>query len=169
VIDVVVSLRVATSQYDDPRLREAVRDILQRVGVEHAMVSVAVVDDATIQGLNRRYLNHDDPTDVLSFCLEREEDRLEGEVIVSSETASRQAKRFGWAPEDELLLYVVHGMLHLVGYDDQTPADARSMRTAERECLAHFHLNPPQDEVGIADDDCHTSSTHVADRGASTP
>ncbi|MFV2065687.1 MAG: rRNA maturation RNase YbeY [Pirellulales bacterium] len=169
MIEVVVTSSTATYKEDDPRLRKAVQDILQGADIGHATVSVAVVDDATIQGLNRRYLDHDYPTDVLSFCLERGEDRLEGEVVVSGDTAARQAERFGWKAEEELLLYVVHGALHLVGYDDQTPEGARSMRTAEKECLARFHLNPPQHEQGIADGSSHASPPDLADRGASTP
>ena len=104
------------------------------------MVSVAVVDDPAIHRLNREFLQHDYPTDVLSFLLEREGDQLEGEVIVSSDTAVRSAAQYGWTPENELLLYVIHGTLHLVGYDDLQPELLAEMRRHEQHYLGHFGL-----------------------------
>ena len=82
---------------------------------------MAVVDDPTIRRLHREYLGEDSPTDVMSFVLERADDYLEGEVVVSAETACAAAPEYGWPAADELLLYVIHGTLHLVGYDDTTP------------------------------------------------
>ena len=93
---------------------------------------MAAVDDRTIHQLNRRYLDHDYPTDVLSFVLEEGPGTVEGEIIVSGDTAAASAPGYGWPAQDELLLYVIHGMLHLVGYDDKSPADAARMRQAER-------------------------------------
>ena len=92
----------------------------------NARISVAVVDDATIAVLNRQFLRHEGPTDVLSFLLEQDEDGLEGEVVVSAETARRTAPRFGWSEGEELLLYVIHGTLHLAGYDDAKPREQRA-------------------------------------------
>jgi probable rRNA maturation factor len=108
--------------------------------VGHAQLSIAIVDDATIHELNRRYLEHDYPTDVLSFTLERDNEHLEGEVIASAETAARSAADYGWSADDELLLYVVHGTLHLVGHDDGTPDERAVMRRLERRYLASFGL-----------------------------
>lgn len=127
---------------DFPRLRLAVQRILKDAGVRRAAVSVAVVDDRAMRPLNRRYLRHDRTTDVLSFVLEREADRLEGQIVVSAETARREAARYGWTPENELLLYVMHGALHLVGYEDAAPASRSEMRRKEKEALAHFGLEP---------------------------
>ena len=100
-----------------------------------AEISIAIVDDETIHDLNRRYLKHDYATDVLSFVLDRDEGHLDGEVIASAETASRVGRQFSAPADDELLLYVVHGMLHLVGFDDQTPAAAKRMRKEEQKIL----------------------------------
>jgi probable rRNA maturation factor len=105
-------------------------------------VSIAVVDNAEIHALNRRHLQHDYPTDVLSFLLEETGERLEGEIVASAQTAAAQAARYGWSAEDELLLYVIHGALHLVGYDDQTPEAQERMRRRESQLLAHFGLTP---------------------------
>ena len=104
------------------------RAVLSAAGLKEAEVSLAIVDDRTIQQLNRQYLDHDEPTDVLSFLLEREVGRLEGEIVVSRDTAASSAPAYGWTPADELLLYVIHGALHLVGFDDTTPDAAAENR-----------------------------------------
>ena len=127
---------------NEPRIREAVASILADEGYAAAYVSIAIVDDATIRPLNARYLGHDYATDVLSFVLEQDADKLEGEVIVSAETAQASAERFGWHADDELLLYVIHGTLHLVGYDDLTDEALPAMRARERHYLNHFGLEP---------------------------
>jgi probable rRNA maturation factor len=142
MIDIELARQHPTWNEDDPRIVQAVRDILRDHGVRQAQISLAVVDDATIHDVNRRYLNHDYATDVLSFLLESEGDRLEGEIVVSADTASETARGVGWPAADELLLYVVHATLHLVGYDDAEPTDRDRMRDKERHYLQAFGLNP---------------------------
>jgi len=127
---------------DENRLRLAVRRVLEDEAVGRAVISLAVVDDSAMHLLNRKYLGHDEPTDVLSFVLEESPDELEGEIIVSADTAAATAQRFGWTVADEILLYVVHGALHLVGYDDTSPAAMAEMRAKEQIYLAEFGLKP---------------------------
>ena len=103
---------------------------------------MAVVDDHTIRELNQRHLNHDYATDVLSFPLEQAAGALEGEVIVSADMALATAPEYGWSAEDELLLYVIHGTLHLVGCDDKRPAERRAMRNREKAYLARLGVKP---------------------------
>jgi probable rRNA maturation factor len=107
------------------------------VGADQASVEVgvAIVDDATIQELNQQFLEHDYPTDVLSFPLEDTESCLQGEIVVSIETAARCAVDVDWSALDELLLYVVHGALHLAGYRDKEPHEIREMRSREAAIL----------------------------------
>ena len=138
--------RQSTHPVNESRLLAAARLILEEEGIREASLSLAVVDDSTIHELNRRYLQHDDATDVLSFVLDAGPGRLDGEVIVSADTAAAASARYGWSVDDELLLYVIHGTLHLVGYDDQTPADRTAMRERERFCLARFQRTPRYDE-----------------------
>ncbi len=128
---------------DEPLICRAVSEILAGEGITVGQVSVAVVDDPTIHELNRRHLEHDYPTDVISFVLESREGYLDGEVVVSADTACTVATELGWPAENELLLYVVHGTLHLVGYDDQSESDREEMRNRERHYLARFGLVPP--------------------------
>lgn len=130
---------------DARRWRAAVRSILADASIQNATISIAVVDDATMSQLHERYLDDDDTTDVLSFLLERGRGRLEGEIVVCQPVAQRAARRYGWSTCDELFLYVVHGALHLVGYDDRKPAQIRVMRDRERHYLAKFNLEIPDD------------------------
>lgn len=129
-------------KFDAKRLRAAVLAVLAGEGIGRANISLAVVDDPTIHELNRRYLDHDEPTDVISFVLEQSDDIVDGQIVVSADTAAAAAKRYGWTSADELLLYAIHGTLHLVGYDDRTAQAKRSMRQCERRYLAHFGLRP---------------------------
>ncbi|MCL4156901.1 UNVERIFIED_CONTAM: hypothetical protein GTU68_021320 [Idotea baltica] len=110
--------------------------------------------------LNRQYLNHDYETDVLSFVLEWDEKNghLLGQLIVSTDTATSLAVEIGATMQDELLLYVIHGMLHLVGYEDSRPALAAEMREAEKIYLNQlgvehrgFEERPPQQKRGNGD------------------
>ena len=110
-------------------------------GVVAGEISIAIVDDPTIHDLNSRWLEHDEPTDVLSFVLEESEGYREGEIIVSADTALARAAEFGWIAASELLLYVVHGALHLAGYDDKQPADRERMRERERFYLSQLGIN----------------------------
>lgn len=125
---------------DAERLVTIARSILVDHGIVRAQVSIAVVDDPTIHVLNRRYLAHDYPTDVLSFVLERSDDWLEGEIVVSADTARTAAREYGWEPADELLLYVVHGVLHLVGMDDQSEEARAAMADVESRYLRQCGL-----------------------------
>lgn len=150
------------------RLARAVRRVLKTEDAAPAVVSLAIVDDATMHQLNRRYLDHDYPTDVLSFLLsEEDEEPLEGEIIVSADTAAAAAEQYGWTLDDELLLYVIHGTLHLVGYDDHAPRDRREMRECEQYFLSGFGLTPRYDEVegGDAETSDHAESEHAGEEG----
>jgi probable rRNA maturation factor len=141
-LHVELALRHTSLVVDPRRLRRAVRLVLQGEGIARGEVSVAVVDDAEIHELNRRYLQHDYPTDALSFVLERRDGYVEGQIVVSAQTAQRTAPRFGWTGQDELLLYVVHAALHLAGYDDSTPQQAALMRRREDDYLARLGAAP---------------------------
>ena len=118
------------------RVRWAVRAVLQEEGITCAEISVAIVDDPTIRTLNHRYLGHDEPTDVLAFLLDRRDNRLEGEIVASADTARRVAARYQLSPADELLLYVIHGALHLAGWRDDTQRRRAAMQSRQHQWLA---------------------------------
>jgi probable rRNA maturation factor len=126
---------------DPDALINLVRRTLEAEGIERASISLAVVDDAAIREINRRYLGHDWPTDVISFPLsEPDELELAGELVVSAEMAAMTARQEGLDPWAELALYVVHGLLHLLGHDDQSADEARAMRRREQEVLSALNL-----------------------------
>ena len=121
---------------DRKRLIEAARKSLQVEGFDKpAEISIMITDDEQIHALNRDYRGIDRPTDVLSFSqLEGEQVSLEGEVValgdvvISIETARKQAEERGHSADDEIELLVIHGVLHLLGYDDQSDSNAAQMR-----------------------------------------
>ncbi len=151
MIDVAVANRQSRLPLDEDLLRRAVRMILDCASIRTAQISVAIVDDPTIRQLHERYLALDEPTDVLSFALERSEAHLDGEVVVSADTAAEAAPQFGLGAADELLLYVIHGTLHLVGYDDTTPQLRAEMRRQERACLAALGVAMDDAEASVSD------------------
>ncbi len=118
---------------DRKQVREIVRAVLDGEGKADAEISLAFVDNPTIHRLNLRYLQHDEPTDVLSFPLsDPSARRLSGELVIGAEVAKAQAEARGHAVEAELALYVIHGLLHLCGYNDKTSAQEKEMRQRER-------------------------------------
>lgn len=123
------------------QLREVGRVVLEGEGIVEAKISLAFVDDVTIHGINKRFLNHDEPTDVITFPLGGAgTKKLEGELVIGVEVAQRQAAERGHTVDAELFLYVIHGLLHLCGYDDKRPKDAAEMRVKERHYLKVLNL-----------------------------
>jgi probable rRNA maturation factor len=138
-IDIEFSDHQTHLRVDHQALGDLARRVLAREGVLKATVSIALVDDPTIHHLNRLHLGHDWPTDVITFPLSEAGDSvLAGELIVSTEMAATTAREAGLEPLAELALYVVHGVLHLCGLDDQNAQDRAAMRLREAEHLAAF-------------------------------
>jgi len=137
----------------EARWSRLLEEVLRTEGRTRAEVSVTVVDDDEMHALNRQYLAHDYPTDVLSFVLEEGSGSLCGEIIVSADTAAARASEFGWSVEDELTMYVLHGALHLVGYDDKEDEKRRRMRERERFYLSRFGMQARSSENGPTESD----------------
>ena len=104
-------------------------------------VSILLCDDAEIQELNREWRGKDKATDVLSFA-QNDPDIL-GDIVVSLPTAQRQAQAADWPLENEVALLAVHGLLHLLGYDDETEAGARQMQEKTTAALKECGLALP--------------------------
>lgn len=98
-------------------------------------VGVRVTDDSNIHAINREFLQHDYPTDVISFPYDLSPPKVDGELVVSIDTATAEAPNANWSVREELLLYVIHGTLHLVGFDDTDEAVRSQMRLAEKSAL----------------------------------
>jgi probable rRNA maturation factor len=111
--------------------------VLEQEGVQDAKIGLAFVGDSKMHELNKRFLAHDYPTDVLTFPMGRGK-TLEGEIVVSTDYAARECVQYDWPPEMETSLYVVHGLLHLCGYDDADDAGADRMEVRQKELLDAF-------------------------------
>ena len=110
LIRITITNEQSALRIDRRRLAAAVRAALKGENIRQARISLAV--------------------------LEQSDGDLEGEIVVSAQRAAAESGRYGWGPDEELLLYVVHGALHLAGLRDARPADRRAMRRREKECLA---------------------------------
>jgi len=121
-------------------LETLIQTICGRFDVAEATISVGIVDDAEISVLNQKFLNHEGTTDCLSFDLS-DTQAASGprvfDLIVNGQMAVRQAAQRGHSSEAELALYVTHGLLHQLGFDDATPEEAAKMHRTEDEILQH--------------------------------
>ncbi|TAL39021.1 MAG: rRNA maturation RNase YbeY [Spirochaetes bacterium] len=119
-------------------------DLCARIGIENATITVILVTDARIRGINREYRKKDKPTDVISFAYRDEpfpgpsaEPEALGDVYISLERVESQAERFGVTPVEEFRRLLVHGVLHLAGFDhERSRRDAGVMRKKEEELLS---------------------------------
>ncbi|MBI3865999.1 MAG: rRNA maturation RNase YbeY [Planctomycetia bacterium] len=169
---IAIANRQRALRIDRRAMAMLVRRVLGLEQVAAAEISIAFVGDAEMQAVNRQYLNHDFPTDVISFLLgatpvsgrqvtkagshsgkkQQVPDfrpghnvqaairrgackSIDGEIVISTETALSNASRLGTTPQHELALYLAHGLLHLCGYDDLSPREKRLMRRREAEAL----------------------------------
>lgn len=130
----------------------AVKVILKTLELHNQInseISVAFVDDQYIHQLNRDYRGVDRPTDVLSFAMDEGEempevegvDHVLGDIIISLETAKRQAEEYRHSFEREIAFLSVHGVLHLLGYDHQTEEDTKIMREREENILTELGIS----------------------------
>jgi probable rRNA maturation factor len=130
---------------DGRRIRRTVRTALAALGVADHEVSLTLVDDRRIRALNTRYRGVRRSTDVLAFPLAGPEAapvRVLGEAVISVETARRQARRLGHSLREEIDLLCCHACLHLVGYDDRDPLEARLMHAREMSLLGQLYARP---------------------------
>jgi probable rRNA maturation factor len=125
---------------DRAGLRRDVRNILELLGTGQQELSLMIVDDEGIRTINRDYLRRDRPTNVISFSLTKGDfgdvnPGVLGDVVVSVETAAREARTAGIPIEDAILYLIIHGILHLAGYDHEGPkgiARARIMSAVQK-------------------------------------
>ena len=131
------------------KIREIVKKVLQHLRIdEKTEVSILFTDDKFIRSLNSKYRGIDKPTDVLSFSLQEgivkspevESDKLLGDIIISAETAQKQADILNHSIEKELAVLLIHGLLHLTGYDHEKDKNYKIMREKESEILKIFAL-----------------------------
>ena len=106
----------------------ALASVRKTVPTSIAQIDILLVSDARIAALHKRFMQIPGPTDVITF--------QHGEIFISVETASRNARRFKTSASEEIRLYLVHGLLHLLGYDDKDAAKARVMEAEQARIVA---------------------------------
>lgn len=131
-------------QLNAETLRRLIHHVVAAEGASLVHLSLVLTDHETVRHLNRSYLEHDYDTDVLSFSLREgptpstpseDDDGVEGEVYVDLDTAAERHDEFDTSFEHEAYRYVVHGLLHLIGYDDAQPSGQATMREKETQYL----------------------------------
>ena len=119
--------------------------VLREVRKSHSSeIEIVFLSDRAIRRLNKKYKKADRPTDVLSFKLDRDGTggkKFLGNIFISVDRAFANSKIFNTGPEDELVLYVIHGILHLFGYDDEDPKARRRMEGKQKEILGGLCRN----------------------------
>ena len=126
---------------DSKKIRRVVQRILASLGLPEAELSLLLVDDKQIQELNHRFLGRDKPTNVLAFPMRKGKGpvlhpNLLGDLVISAETAQRQSNRFGLNDFEMIILLMIHGLLHLVGYEHEgTRKGAQAMARKQKELL----------------------------------
>lgn len=140
---------------DDAVLRQLIRHVLAAEGATLVHLSVVLTGHETVRHLNREYLDHDYNTDVLSFSLrdgpapdspDATPEGMEGEVYVDLDTAAERHEEFDTSFEREAYRYVVHGVLHLLGYNDATESGQETMRRKEDRYLDAVETSPRETE-----------------------
>ena len=140
-----VSNRQRACRIDGVHLRRLVRFHLEeQLKLRHYDLAVHLLSSRRMAEVNVTHLQHQGPTDVITFDYgEPGTDGLHGELLVCPAVAIEQAREFGTTWESEILRYIVHGVLHLRGYDDQTAAERRRMKRAENRLLQEMVGSQP--------------------------
>jgi probable rRNA maturation factor len=137
--NIVISSSQRAIRVPRKRLAALIEFVAHSEGARIGQVDLAVVSSSEISGLNRRFLSHAGPTDVLSFDLSGQEaPGLHAQLVVCGDVAVRQGPLHGQKPQHELMLYVVHGLLHLLGHEDTSIRGGVRMHAREEELLREF-------------------------------
>lgn len=141
---------VRDSGVDARALKRTMKTLLQAVDEKDSSISVTLVDDAAIQDINREHRGKDKPTDVLSFPMFDDaiedpeiEERLLGDIVISVDTARRQAADYDAPLQQEIYRLLIHGLLHVMGHDHMEPEERAAMETEERRLAAAIAMPWP--------------------------
>lgn len=132
---------------DEKRLSALTEKTLTLLNADRAILNVLIVDNEAIHEINNQFLQHDFPTDVITFPIHDDsqlsgKQPLEGEIVISAQMAKEIAETVSWPALHELSLYLIHALLHLCGYDDLNEQDQKRMRKKERELLIATNIQP---------------------------
>ena len=140
-MEVQIGNRQSIHRISKKKIRQTASVILNALGYPDAELSILIVDDQQIAQLNRQYLNREGPTNVIAFSMRQGQfsdiaPNLLGDVVISADTAHREAQSAGISMQDRFDQLLIHGTLHLLGYDhENTEAEARKMEEKNNELL----------------------------------
>jgi len=137
--EIAVSSQYAGLSFSEDAVVTAVRACISAglTAIAEGELSIVFVADYEIADIHAKFMDDPTPTDVITFDADPEMESA-GEICVSVDTAARECSNNGCSFSEEMTLYVVHGLLHLAGYDDRSPEDLAQMRAAERKAMDHL-------------------------------
>ncbi|MEE9912564.1 MAG: rRNA maturation RNase YbeY [Deltaproteobacteria bacterium] len=133
---------------DKRLIRSQIARLLKSMDCEDKEISITFVDDETIQRINRQYLSKDKPTNVISFSLQEGDfghinPEILGDVVISVDTARRDADDANLSFDEEILFLIIHGFLHLTGYNHENTTKANTLKMRKKEKELFLLLTPP--------------------------
>lgn len=123
------------SELSKKEIHKIVKYLRDELLISFLSLQINIVDSEQVLDLNKKYLNHDYNTDIITFDYSENLNHLDGEIFISFQDAVKNAKKYKVKTKEEIIRLIVHGILHLSGYDDQKPADKRKMKTKENYLL----------------------------------
>ncbi len=148
-MEILIKNQQKITKINQRKIKEIIEKVLQHLKVDEKIeVSILFTTDKFIKSLNEKYRGINEPTDVLAFSLwegmvkspEADGNMLLGDIIISTETAKRQANVLNHSVEKEIIILLIHGLLHLISYDHERKRDNKIMRKKEDELLKTFDL-----------------------------
>ncbi len=160
--DIDIALPDGCTHIDETLLRRAIVRTLAIRQCLSARIDVVLVDDDHIARINAEYLRHTGPTDVISFDLHDDDPAItDGQLVISVDTARREATQRGHTVSAEVALYAVHGTLHLLGFDDHDSVSAGEMHELEDRILMELGIGPVYRSASSPLEDRHTAGTET--------
>lgn len=122
-------------------VRKWIEEAVEAEGAEHGPLNFVFCSNAFLHDMNIKYLGHNDLTDIITFDLSDEEGTISGDVFISVEMATDNAREYGTSLQNEIRRLVIHGVMHLIGYKDKSPEDKAVMTEREDHYLSIFPNN----------------------------
>ncbi len=122
-------------------IHKIIRFLVKEFNFEILTLEINFVENETIQKINKEYLNHNYSTDIITFNYSKESNRLDGEIFISLSEAGQNAKKYRVTLDIEILRLIIHGILHMIGYDDIVKSDKLRMKNLENKLVHKFKIN----------------------------
>lgn len=121
-------------------IHKLIHQLKSELGFSINSLEISFVHSSQMISVNRSYLKHNYSTDIITFQYSNDKNNIDGEIIISDEVASKNAKRFRTTASEEIIRLIIHGVLHLLGYDDQNAGDKKLMKEIENSLVAKYNL-----------------------------